>query len=66
MKNVDASISKNKILKRFQKASFEGSRATLNKKTFKALKEYDSMIKNDEKYPRYNSFEEVLKEIGIE
>ena len=36
---------------------------TINAETEKALAEYESMKENPEKYKRYHSFSEVLKDI---
>lgn len=45
---------------------FEVRRDTLNAETRAALAEYDSMKSNPEKYKRYHSFAEVLKDVDNE
>ena len=42
---------------------FELKRNTPNTKTQIALSEYEEMKKNPEKYKRYNSFDEIVKEV---
>lgn len=42
---------------------FELKRNSPNTKTKAALSEYEEMKKNPEKYKRYNSFDEIVKEV---
>ena len=42
---------------------FELKRNTPNTKTKIALSEYEEMKRNPEKYKRYNSFDEIVKEV---
>ena len=42
---------------------FEVKRVTPNAETIAALAEYEEMKKNPEKYKRYKSFQELLKEM---
>lgn len=42
---------------------FEIKRQTPNEETKAALGEYEKMKKNPDKYKRYDSFDEVLKEV---
>lgn len=48
---------------REQRIPFEIKRDKPNPQTLAALDEYEEMRNNSEKYPRYHSFEDALKEV---
>lgn len=48
---------------REQRIPFEIRKLTPNNETIEALEEYNEMKNNKEKYKRYTSFDEILKEI---
>lgn len=48
---------------REERIPFEIRKNVPNKDTIEALKEFEEMKTNKKKYKRYNSFEEIIKEI---
>lgn len=47
---------------REQRIPFEIKRVNFNETTIKALSEYDEMVENKEKYKRYDSLDDIIKD----